>query len=90
MAKTTTKPPSHRWHFYRAGGVDQVRIDSGADILNLDQLDQRLWVALSCPTKGVEVDERTLAVLDEDGDGHVRPPEILAAVKWLGEVISKP
>jgi hypothetical protein len=90
MAKTTTHPPSHRWHFYRAGGVDQVRIDSGADILNLDQLDQRLWVALSCPTEGVELDERTLKVLDQDGDGHVRPPEILAVVKWLGEVIRKP
>lgn len=90
MAKTTTNPPSHRWHFYRAGGVDQVRIDSGADILNLDQLDQRLWVALSCPTEGVELDERTLKVLDQDGDGYVRPPEILAVVKWLGEVIRKP
>ncbi len=90
MVKPTTEPTSHRWNFYRAGGVDQVRIDSGADILNLDQLDQRLWVALSCPTQGVEVDERTLAVLDQDGDGHVRPPEILAAVKWLGEVINKP
>ena len=90
MAKTTAKPTSHRWRFYRAGGVDQVRIDCGADILNLDQLDQRLWVALSCPTEGVEIDARTLAVLDEDSDGHLRPPEILAAVKWLGEVVSKP
>jgi hypothetical protein len=90
MTETTINPTSHLWHFYRAGGVDQVRIDSGADILNLDQLDQRLWVALSCPTEGVEIDQRTLRVLDQDGDGHVRPPEILAAVKWLGEVISNP
>ena len=39
----------HRWRFYRAGGVDQVRLDRGADILNLPDLDQKLWVALSAP-----------------------------------------
>ena len=70
----------HRWRFYRAGGVDQVRIETGADIANLESLDQKLWVALSCPVKGLEFDERTLALLDADSDGRVRAPEILAAV----------
>ncbi|MCC6669949.1 MAG: hypothetical protein IT458_02730 [Planctomycetes bacterium] len=80
-------PTAHRWSFYRAGGVDQVRLEKGADILHLDQLDQKLWVALSCPVKGLEFDQRTLELLDSDNDAHVRPPEILAAVAWLGKVL---
>jgi hypothetical protein len=87
MAQAPAKSASHRWSFYRAGGVDQVRLDKGADILNLDQLDQKLWVALSCPVKGLEIDARTLELLDSDKDAHVRPPEILAAVKWLRDVL---
>ncbi|MEO5699514.1 MAG: hypothetical protein ABIS17_16335 [Casimicrobiaceae bacterium] len=39
---------SHRWKFTRSGGVDQVVIRSGADIVNLEHLDQKLWVALAC------------------------------------------
>lgn len=87
-AKTAKSPTApHRWSFYRAGGVDQVRLDKGADILSLDQLDQKLWVALSCPVKGLEIEARTLDMLDSDKDAHVRPPEILAAVKWLRDVL---
>lgn len=83
MAKAAPSAPNHRWSFYRAGGVDQVRLDTGADILNLDQLDQKLWVALSCPVKGLEIDTRTLELLDEDNDGFVRPVEILKTIRWL-------
>ena len=78
---------SHRWSFYRAGGVDQVRFRAGDDVLRLDELDQQLWVALSCPVKGLEIDEKTLAMLDSDHDGHVRPPEILATVRWLRDAL---
>ena len=73
---------THSWKFFRAGGFDQVRIDTAADLLNLKQLDQKLWVALSCPTKGIEFDARTLALLDTDSDGHIRAPELLAAIDW--------
>ena len=34
----------HHWRFYRAGGADQVRIDSGADILRIGDLDQKLFL----------------------------------------------
>ena len=77
----------HTWKFFRAGGVDQVVLATGADIANLEQLDQKLWVALACPVAGTELDTRTLKLLDADGDGRIRPPDVLAAIKWLKEVL---
>jgi hypothetical protein len=73
---------THRWKFFRSGGLDQVLLQSGADLLNLEHLDQKLWVALSCPVKGLELDEKTLALIDLDGDGRIRVPEVIAAIKW--------
>jgi hypothetical protein len=64
------------------GGLDQVSLSTAADLLALGQLDQKLWVALSCPVTGLQIDERTLTLIDSDGDGHVRPPEVIAAVTW--------
>jgi hypothetical protein len=81
---------SHRWRFFRAGGFDQVRLETGADLLNLDQLDQKLWVALSCPTRGLEFDTKTLDLIDLDKDGRIRAPEIIAAVKWAGGLLKNP
>lgn len=72
------------WRFFRAGGFDQVRLDTAAELLNIGQLDQKLWVALSCPVKGIEFDARTLSFVDSDGDGQVRAPELIAAVAWAG------
>ncbi len=64
----------HRWNFFRAGGFDQVRIESGADLMCLDQLDQKLWLALACPTHGLEFDAKTLELIDTDKDGRIRAP----------------
>ncbi|PKO62565.1 MAG: hypothetical protein CVU24_03525 [Betaproteobacteria bacterium HGW-Betaproteobacteria-18] len=75
----------HSWRFFRAGGFDQVRLDTAADLLALNQLDQKLWVALSCPVQGIEFDARTLALIDTDNDGHVRAPELLQAMAWADE-----
>jgi hypothetical protein len=80
----------HTWRFFRAGGFDQVRLDSGADLMALDQLDQKLWVALACPTSGLEFDSKTLALIDTDQDGRIRPPELIAAVKWAGSCLKTP
>lgn len=76
---------AHRWNIYRSGGVDQVAIKTGDDLANLRSLDPKLWIALSMPTKGVDLDPRTLELLDSDKDGFVRQPEILEAVAWLQE-----
>jgi hypothetical protein len=56
----------------------------------LADLDQKLWVALACPVKGLEFDERTLALIDTDNDGRIRPPELLAAVRWTISLLRDP
>ncbi|MCK6406933.1 MAG: hypothetical protein L6Q60_13075 [Rhodocyclaceae bacterium] len=78
---------AHQWRFFRAGGFDQVRLDRGDDLIHLDQLDQKLWVALSCPVDGLVFDARTLALLDADGDGHVRASDLIAACQWAGRLL---
>ena len=81
---------AHRFHFFRAGGVDQVSLRDGADMLALSELDQKLWVALACPTSGLELDPRTLALIDADNDGRVRASELIAAVKFAGANLKDP
>jgi hypothetical protein len=82
--------PQHAWQFFRAGGVDQVIIQSGEDIAHLAELDQKLWVALACPTRGIEFDERTLDLIDTDKDGRIRPPELLEACAWASARLHDP
>ena len=85
---TATNQP--RWRFFRAGGFDQVRLETGADLMNLDQLDQKLWVALACPTTGLEFDPKTAGLIDADKDGRIRAPELIAAIKWAGSMLKNP
>jgi len=81
---------SHIFSFFRAGGFNQVRFASGTDLLNLAQLDQKLWVALACPTQGLVFDSRTLALIDADDDGRIRANELIAAVEWAGKLLVDP
>jgi hypothetical protein len=74
--------PAHAWRFFTAGGFDQVKLESAADLRALSSLDQTLWVALACPTNGIEIDPRTLALIDTDKDGRVRARELIAAVDF--------
>lgn len=85
-----TSSPTHAWKFFRTGGLDQVTLETGADLLALERLDQKLWVALSCPVKGLELDEKTLALIDTDGDGRIRVPELIAAIKWAAIRLKDP
>ena len=81
---------SHRWRFFRAGGFDQVLLETGAELMALGSLDQKLWVALSCPVAGIEFDRKTLEFVDSDADGHIRPPEVIAAAAWAGKALRDP
>jgi len=78
------------WKFATIGGNTRVQISSGEDIRHLGELDQKMWTVLSCPTKGFEMDEKTLELLDTDHDGHVKVNEIIAAANWLCSVLKNP
>jgi hypothetical protein len=80
----------HRWQFFRAGAVDQVALRDGFDILALPDLDQKLWVALAMPTKGVDIDATTLALLDVNNDGRIRVHDILVAVADIKRIFKNP
>jgi hypothetical protein len=80
----------HTWRFYRSGGFDQVRLDTIADLLHLDCLDQKLWVALSCPSKGLHFDPKTLAALDQDSDGYIRAHELIQSLHWTAGLLHNP
>ena len=84
MADSIQDKSAHQWKFFRAGGFDQVLLENEDDLLSLAELDKKLWSVLSCPVKGVEFDQRTLQMIDSDNDGHIRVPELLAAIGWAG------
>ncbi len=89
-APTNINNSRHPWKFFRAGGFDQVCLESGQDLSALDQLDQKLWIALSCPVEGLEFDRKTLEMIDSNGDGRIRVPEVIAAVKWATSMLRNP
>src|SRR5687767_7693540 len=80
----------HVWKFFRTGGLDQVALETAEDLLALGELDQKLWVALSCPVKGLELDEATLALIDGDSDGHIHVKEVVIAVEWAAAHLKRP
>jgi hypothetical protein len=91
MGKTDKRSSDgYSWRFFRAGGFDQVRLNSANDLLALEHLDQKLWVALACPVDNVHFDRRTLSLLDTNGDGRVRAPELIAAIKWALPLLKNP
>ncbi|MBP3763308.1 MAG: hypothetical protein J6I49_05430 [Bacteroidales bacterium] len=77
----------YEWKFGMVGGVTRVNIETAEDIAHLYELDQKLWTVLSCPVKGLEFDEKTLAMLDADKDGRLRVNEVVAAAEWLKKVL---
>lgn len=78
------------WTVFRAGGLDQIRPSSGADLQKLGEIDRKLWVALSCPAAGLEFDTRTLTLLDGDQDGRVRVEEVVTAAQWAAVRLRDP
>ena len=67
-----------------------MNIASGADIAHLRELDEKMWTVLSCPVKGLELDERTLDLIDYDRDGKIRVDEVVTAAEWLCSVLKDP
>ena len=73
----------YKWRFFKTARLAQVKIENGEDLAHLAELDRKLWTALSSPTTGVRFDTRMLTLMDTDGDGRIRVPEVLAAIDFL-------
>lgn len=80
----------YEWKFSKIGGVTRVNIETGEDIAHLAELDQKMWTVLSCPTKGLEIDDKTLEILDLDHDGKIKVNEVISASQWLTKVLKDP
>ena len=81
---------SYPWTFTSVGGTVRVKITSGADIAHLGELDRKLWTVLSCPTRNLEFDQKTLDLLDTDHDGNIRVDEVIANAQWLTGILKDP
>src|SRR5574344_677020 len=79
----TTSREGYSWKYCSMGGATRVNIATGEDIAHLGELDQKLWTVLSCPVKGLEFDEKTLSLMDFDGDGKIRVNEVVSTAQWL-------
>ena len=90
LTKLSNGKSSYKWQFCSLGGVARVNITSGEDIAHLGELDQKLWTVLSCPVKGLELEERTLDLIDSDRDGKIRVEEVVDASQWLCKVLKDP
>jgi len=78
----------HEWKYASLGGSPRIVISSGADIASLKELDQKKWTVLSCPTSDLgNLDAKTVAILDEDGDGRIRAMEVIKAAGFMAEVL---
>ena len=64
-----------------------MRIETGEDIAHLTELDPKMWTVLSCPVKGLEISDKSLAYVDVDADGKIRINDVVATSKWLTGVL---
>ncbi|MCR5762832.1 MAG: hypothetical protein K6G00_05555 [Treponema sp.] len=90
MKTKKMKNNGHEWNFIQTSGLVQLQISTIEDVLHLDTLDPKLWVALACPVSGLEFGKETLELLDTDHNGRVRVPEILEAVSYIKKYFKKP
>ena len=73
----------YKWNFENIGGSSRVKITSGEDIAHLSELDPKMWTVLSCPINGLEIDAKSLAYMDCDGDGKIRVNDVICTSKWV-------
>ena len=78
---------NYKWEFENIGGSSRVKITSGEDIAHLAELDPKMWTVLSCPVTGLEIDDKSLAFMDTDGDGKIRVNDVIATSKWVTSVL---
>ena len=77
----------HSWSYENVGGSTRVKITTGADIAHLAELDLKKWTVLSCPTAGLDIDEKSLKHIDADNDGRIRVNDVISTSQWLVSVV---
>ncbi len=87
MSLVDNKEKKYKWNFVNVGGSARVRINSGEDIAHLEELDPKMWTVLSCPTTGLEIDDKSLKYMDCDGDGKLRVNDVICVSKWITSVL---
>ena len=90
MAILINKNQNYKWQFENIGGCSRVRISSGQDIAHLEELDTKMWTVLSCPVKGLEIDEKSLTYMDFDADGKIRVNDVVGVSKWITKLLKNP
>lgn len=84
----TVAAAGYRWSFARIGGVDQVVLRHGDDIVNIPSLDRKLWAALSMPVANSGAIRETLDLLDADRDGRIRDRDVVDAIGFAAKHLS--
>ena len=84
------KDHNYKWEFENIGGCSRVKISSGNDIAHLDELDIKMWTVLSCPVKGLEIEEKSLKYMDRDADGKIRVNDVISVAKWMTGALKNP
>ncbi len=87
MSIINIKEKKYKWHFVNIGGSARVRINSGEDIAHLGELDPKMWTVLSCPTTGLEIDDKSLNYMDCDGDGKLRINDVICVSRWITSML---
>ena len=90
MSLLNFKKNKYQWNFENIGGTSRVQITSGEDIAHLSELDIKMWTVLSCPVSGLEIEDKSLAYIDCDGDGKIRVNDILTTAKWIVDAVNNP
>ena len=85
-----SKDKKYKWEFENIGGSLRVKIASGADIAHLSELDPKMWTVLSCPVKGLEINEKSLSYIDLDADGKIRINDVVKTAEWIAGALKNP
>ena len=81
------KSKKYKWEYVNLGGSTRVKINSGEDLAHLNELDPKMWTVLSCPTTGLEIDDKSLKYMDCDGDGKLRVNDVVSVSQWITSVL---
>lgn len=77
------KSNGYDWNFDNIGGTTRVTITTGEDLKHLGELDPKMWTVLSCPVKGLEIDEKSMTFMDLDSDGKIRISDVVGTAEWM-------